>query len=138
MHSFSCSYVEFLQLYKAFTQSVQSKCIKCTRVYKSVYLKGFEMILKNLLIYFFQSWGTFLTHFAWPQIHCMHVIWCTPCLFILLDHSLIMNMNRNYDKLFPHFPWPMRMETLFAHHMHSFNCTYVEFLPLYKTFTLTV
>ena len=51
MHSFSCNYVGFLPLYKTFTQSVQNKYTNCTRVYKDVYLKGFEMILKNLLIY---------------------------------------------------------------------------------------
>ena len=53
MHSFSCIYVQLLQVYKAFTQSVQGQCTKCTRVYKGVYLKGFQVILKNLLIYFF-------------------------------------------------------------------------------------
>ena len=35
LHSFSGSYVGFVQLYKAFTLSVQGQCANCTRVYKA-------------------------------------------------------------------------------------------------------
>ena len=48
MHSFSCSYVEFQQLYKAFTQCVQGKCTKCTRV--SI-LRDFKWFWRTYLLF---------------------------------------------------------------------------------------
>ena len=50
--TFSCSYVEFLALYKVFTLSVQGKYDKCTRVYKGTYVEGFQIFFKNYLAHF--------------------------------------------------------------------------------------
>ena len=41
MHKFHYMFIEFVQVYKVFTLSVQGKCAKCTRVYKGTYHEGF-------------------------------------------------------------------------------------------------
>ena len=50
--TFSCSYVEFLALYKVFTLSVQDKYGNCIKVYKGTYVEGFQIFFKNWLVYF--------------------------------------------------------------------------------------
>ena len=41
--------MEFVQVYKVFTLSVQGKYSNCTRVYKTTFLEGFQLIFKNSL-----------------------------------------------------------------------------------------
>ena len=47
-------------VYKAFTLSVQCKCVNCTSVYKATYLEGFQIFFKKFLAHFFFHRGTFL------------------------------------------------------------------------------
>ena len=47
-------------LYKAFTLSVQCKCVNCTSMYKATYLEGFQIFFKKFLAHFFFHRGTFL------------------------------------------------------------------------------
>ena len=122
---FNCSYVKFLSLYKAFTLSVQDKCAYCTKVYKGTYVKGFHILLKNWLAHFpFLNMGDIphsssYTFIGWATVVMMnrYLNWVSFSPF-LLSHDIGMWLPHPYALIF--------------------NCSYVDFLPLYKAFTLSV
>ena len=81
LQSFTCSYIGFLQLYKAFIPSIQGYCTKCIRVYKSVYLKGFQVILKNLFT--FSNRGGHSSHILLDMTtHSLHAFYLMSTILI--------------------------------------------------------
>ena len=70
LHSFSCSYVGFVQLYKAFTLSVQGQCANCTRLYKATLTWRISNDFRKILCSFlFSKGGMPRTLSSLPFVH---------------------------------------------------------------------